>query len=91
MSANYLRDKNKISDVTFILENKDGIRKYLPRRSLLLNNLEVSDHLTMYYRECKVFIGKADKKYYLRMFRNTDHAKYICNLITPEKMYFLQS
>lgn len=41
----------------------------------------------MYYGECKVFIGKTDKKYYLRMFRNNDHAKYICNLVIPERVY----
>lgn len=81
------QDQNKISDVKFVLENKDSIRKYLPRRSLLLNELEESAHLTMYYGECKVFIGKTDKKYYLRMFRNNDHAKYICNLVIPEKVY----
>ncbi|MCY7081670.1 hypothetical protein [Streptococcus oralis] len=32
-------------------------------------------------------IGKTDKKYYLRMFRNNDHAKYICNLVIPERVY----
>ena len=85
--ANSPQDKNGISDVKFVLENKDGIRKYLPRRSLLLNKLEESAHLTMYYGECKVFIGKTDKKYYLRMFRNNDHAKYICNLVIPERVY----
>ena len=41
----------------------------------------------MYYGECKVFLGKTDKKYYLRMFRNNDHAKYICNLVIPEGVY----
>lgn len=81
------QDKNEISDVKFVLKNKEGIRKYLPRRSLLLNKLEESVHLTMYYGECKVFIGKTDKKYYLRMFRNNDHAKYICNLVIPERVY----
>ena len=86
-NANAPQDKNEISDVKFVLENKDGIRKYLPRRSLLLNELEISDHLTMYYGECKVFLGKTDKKYYLRMFRNNDHAKYICNLVIPERVY----
>ena len=86
-NANSPTDKNKISDVKFVLENKDGIRKYLPRRSLLLNELEESAHLTMYYGECKVFIDKTDKKYYLRMFRNNDHAKYICNLVIPERVY----
>ena len=87
VNPNSLRDNNQTSDVKFVLENKIGIRKYLPRRSLLLNELEVSDHLTMYYGECKVFIGKTDKKYYLRMFRNNDHAKYICNLVIPERVY----
>jgi len=86
-NVNAPQDKNEISDVRFVLENKVGIRKYLPRRSLLLNELEVSDHLTMYYGECKVFLGKTDKKYYLRMFRNNDHAKYICNLVIPERVY----
>ena len=86
-NANAPQDKNEISDVKFVLENKDGIRKYLPRRSLLLTELEISDHLTMYYGECKVFLGKTDKKYYLRMFRNNDHAKYICNLVIPERVY----
>ena len=85
-NANAPQDKNEISDVKFVLENKDGIRKYLPRRSLLLNELEESAHLTMYYGECKVFIGKTDKKYYLRMFQNNDHAKYICNLVIPERV-----
>lgn len=47
MNANSPQDKNGISDVKFVLENKDGIRKYLPRRSLLLNKLEESAHLTM--------------------------------------------
>ena len=87
INPNSLRDNNQTSDVKFVLENKIGIRKYLPRRSLLLNELEVSNHLTMYYGECKVFIGKTDKKYYLRMFRNNDHAKYICNLVIPERVY----
>ena len=87
VNANSPKDKNEISDVKFVLENKVGVRKYLPRRSLLLNELEVSDHLTMYYGECKVFIGKTDKKYYLRMFRNNDHAEYICNLVIPERVY----
>ena len=87
VNANSPKDKNEISDVKFVLENKVGVRKYLPRRSLLLNELEVSDYLTMYYGECKVFIGKTDKKYYLRMFRNNDHAKYICNLVIPERVY----
>ena len=87
VNANSLQDNNQTSDVKFVLENKDGIRKYLPRRSLLLNELEESAHLTMYYGECKVFIGKTDKKYYLRMFRNNDHAKYICNLVIPERVY----
>ena len=41
----------------------------------------------MYYGECKVFIGKTDKKHYLRMFRNNDQAKYICNLVIPERVY----
>ncbi|HBJ53896.1 MAG TPA: hypothetical protein DDY64_03475 [Streptococcus sp.] len=86
-NANSSKDNNQGSDLKFVLENKDGIRKYLPRRSLLLNELEVSDHLTMYYGECKVFIGKTDKKYYLRMFRNNDQAKYICNLVIPERVY----
>ena len=67
-NANFLQSNCKGSDVKFVLENKVGVRKYLPRRSLLLNELEVSDHLTMYYGECKVFLGKTDKKYYLRMF-----------------------
>jgi len=86
-SVNSLQNNNEVPDVKFVLENKVGIRKYLPRRSLLLNELEVSDYLTMYYGECKVFIGKTDKKYYLRMFRNNDHAKYICNLVIPERVY----
>lgn len=86
-NVNAPQDKNEISDVKIVLENKDGIRKYLPRRSLLLNELEESAHLTMYYGECKVFIGKTDKKYYLRMFRNNDHAKYTCNLVIPERVY----
>ena len=86
-NVNAPQDKDEISDVKFILENKDGIRKYLPRRSLLLNELEESAHLTMYYGECKVFIGKTDRKYYLRMFRNNDHAKYICNLVISEGVY----
>lgn len=86
-SVNSLQNNNELSDVKFVLENKDGIRKYLPRRSLLLNELEESAHLTMYYGECKVFIGKTDKRYYLRMFRNNDHAKYICNLVIPERVY----
>ena len=81
------QDRNEIFDVKFVLENKNGTRKYLPRRSLLLNELEESSHLTLYYGECKVFIGKTDKKYYLRMFRNNDHAKYICNLVIPERVY----
>ena len=67
-NVNSPKNNSEVSDVKFVLENKVGIRKYLPRRSLLLNELEVSDHLTMYYGECKVFIGKTDKKYYLRMF-----------------------
>ena len=87
VNTNSLQDNNQVSDVKFVLENKFYIRKYLPRRSLLLNELEVSDHLTMYYGECKVFLGKTDKKYYLRMFRNNDHAKYICNLVIPERVY----
>lgn len=87
VNANSLQDNNQVSDVKFVLENKEGIRKYLPRRSLLLNKLEESAHLTMYYGECKVFIGKTDKKYYLRMFRNNEHAKYICNLVIPERVY----
>ena len=86
-SVNSLQDKNEISDVKFVLENKDSIRKHLPRRSLLLNELEESAHLTMYYGECIVFIGKTDKKYYLRMFRNNDHSKYISNLVIPERVY----
>ena len=86
-NSNSTQYKNEISDVKFVLENKDGIRKYLPRKSLLLNELEESAHLTMYYGECKAFIGKTDKKYYLRMFRNNDHAKYICNLVIPERVY----
>ena len=86
-SFNSLQNNNEVSDVKFVLENKVGIRKYLPRRSLLLNRLEESAHLTMYYGECKVFIGKTDKKYYLRMFRNNEHAKYICNLVIPERVY----
>ena len=86
-NANFLQSNCKGSDVKFVLENKVGVRKYLPRRSLLLNELEVSDHLTMYYGECKVFLGKTDKKYYLRMFRNNDHAEYICNLVIPERVY----
>ena len=85
--TNFLQNNCEGSDVKFVLENKVGIRKYLPRRSLLLNEIEVSDHLTMYYGECKVFIGKTDKQYYLRMFRNNDHAKYICNLVIPEIVY----
>lgn len=87
VNPNSLRDNNQTSDIKFVLENKVGIRKYLPRGSLLLNELEESAHLTMYYGECKVFIGKTDKKYYLRMFRNNDHAKYICNLVIPERVY----
>ena len=86
-NANSQQDKNEIFDVKFVLENKDGIRKYLSRRSLLLNELEGSSHLTMYYGECKVFLGKTDKKYYLRMFRNNDHAKHICKLIISERVY----
>ena len=84
---NSQQEQKDLSDVKFVLENKSGIRKYLPRRSLLLDKLEESNHLTMYYGECKVFIGKADKKYYLRMFRNNDQAKYICNLVIPERVY----
>ena len=86
-NANSPQNNSEESDVKFVLENKVGVRKYLPRRSLLLNELEVSDHLTMYYGECKVFIGRTDKKHYLRMFRNNDHAKYICNLVIPERVY----
>lgn len=87
VNANSLQDNNQVSDVKFVLKNKEDIRKYLPRRSLLLNELEESTHLTMYYGECKVFIGKTDKKYYLQMFRNNDHAKYIYNLVIPERVY----
>lgn len=87
VNTNSLQDNNQVFNVKFVLENKEGIRKYLPRRSLLLNRLEESAHLTMYYGECKVFIGKTDKKYYLRMFRNNEHAKYICNLVIPERVY----
>lgn len=87
VNANSLQDNNQVSDVKFVLKNKEDIRKYLPRRSLLLNELEESTHLTMYYGECKVFIGKTDKKYYLQMFRNNDHAKYICNLVIPQRVY----
>lgn len=86
-NANSLQSNCEGSDVKFVLENKVGVRKYLPRRSLLLSELEVSDRLTMYYGGCKVFIGKTYKKYYLRMFRNNDHAKYICNLVIPERVY----
>ena len=86
-NTNSLQSNCEGSDVKFVLENKVGVRKYLPRRSLLLSELEVSDHLTMYYGECKVFLGKTDKKYYLRMFRNNDHVKYICNLVIPERVY----
>ena len=86
-NANSPQNNSEGSDVKFVLENKVGVRKYLPRRSLLLSELEVSDRLTMYYGECKVFIGKTYKKYYLRMFRNNEHAKYICNLVIPERVY----
>lgn len=86
-NANSPQNNSEGSDVKFVLKNKEGIRKYLPLRSLLLNKLEESAHLTMYYGECKVFIGKTDKKYYLRIFRNNEHAKYICNLVIPERVY----
>ena len=87
VNADSLQENNQVSDVKFVLKNKEGIRKYLLRRSLLLNELEESAYLTMYHGECKVFIGKTDKKYYLRMFRNNDHAKYICNLVISERVY----
>ena len=44
-SVNSLQNNNEVPDVKFVLENKVGIRKYLPRRSLLLNELEVSDYV----------------------------------------------
>ena len=72
----------------FILTNENGIRKYLPRRSLLLREMEKSDHLVMYYGEVKLILVKNQFNFYhLRIFRNDDSNKYLCDLTIPNQIY----
>ena len=51
-ASNKIESNNDEED--FELVDAKGVRKYLPRRSILLRKMEVSDHLVMYYGNCRV-------------------------------------
>ena len=75
-------------DEKYELTNGNGTRKYLPRRSLQLRKMEESDHLVMYYGECRLFIaqGKWDN-FYLRIFRNDETTNFLCSLKIPINVF----
>ena len=75
-------------DENYELTNENGIRKYLPRRSLQLRKMEESDHLVMYYGECRLFLVQ-DKwnNFYLRIFRNDETRYYLCSLKIPKIVF----
>jgi hypothetical protein len=77
-------DVDEDDDGNYELTNENGTRKYLPRRSLQLRKMEESDHLVMYYGECRLFIAQ-DKwdNFYLRLFRNDETRYYLCSLKIP--------
>ncbi len=75
-------------DENYELTNENGTRKYLPRRSLQLRKMEESDHLVMYYGECRLFLVQ-DKwnNFYLRIFRNDETRYYLCSLKIPKVVF----
>lgn len=81
-------DVNKDEGDNYKLTNENGTRKYLPRRSLQLRKMEESDHLVMYYGECRLFIaqGKWDN-FYLRIFRNDETTNFLCSLKIPKNVF----
>ena len=71
-------------DENYELTNGNGTRKYLPRRSLQLRKMEESDHLVMYYGECRLFLVQDNgNNFYLRLFRNDETRYYLCGLKIP--------
>ena len=60
----------------------------MPRRSLQLRKMEESDHLVMYYGECRLFLVQ-DKwnNFYLRIFRNDETRYYLCSLKIPKIVF----
>ena len=50
--------------------------------------MEESDHLVMYYGECRLFIaqGKWDN-FYLRIFRNDETTNFLCSLKIPINVF----
>ena len=81
-------DVDEGDDENYELTNENGIRKYLPRRSLQLRKMEESDHLVMYYGECRLFLVQ-DKwnNFYLRIFRNDETRYYLCSLKIPKVVF----
>jgi hypothetical protein len=81
-------DVDEDDDGNYELTNENGTRKYLPRRSLQLRKMEESDHLVMYYGECRLFIaqGKWDN-FYLRIFRNDETTNFLCSLKIPKNVF----
>ena len=77
-------DVDEGDDENYELTNENGIRKYLPRRSLQLRKMEESDHLVMYYGECRLFLVQDEwSNFYLRIFRNDETRYYLCSLKFP--------
>lgn len=90
-----LLNQNSIQNVNEYCpcENPDSkktiIRKYLPRRSLQLREMEEKDYLVMYYGKCKLFLVQNKfNDFYLRIFRDDESNKYLCSLKLPKKIYF---
>ena len=81
-------DIDEGDDENYELTNENGTRKYLPRRSLQLRTMEESDHLVMYYGECRLFLVQ-DKwnNFYLRIFRNDGTTYYLCSLKIPTVVF----
>ena len=81
-------DVDEGDDENYELTNENGIRKYLPRRSLQLRKMEESDYLVMYYGECRLFLVQ-DKRnnFYLRIFRNDETRYYLCSLKIPKVVF----
>ena len=84
--------KEDSEKIEFTLENNKGVRKYLPRRSLHLRQMEEAEHFVLYYGECKLFLveQRKDQKnavYYLRIFHNEGTGEYICDLKISSVVY----
>lgn len=81
-------DVDEGDDENYELTNENGTRKYLPRRSLQLRKMEESDHLVMYYGECRLFLVQDEwNNFCLRIFRNDGTTYYLCSLKIPTVVF----